>query len=161
MQPLYRGILVAALHCMIVLSVAGKYAWDRAHLPRVWVNVTPVDPNLPVRGRYLSLQIHVNMLQDAADWTWATLSVVDGKLLATRSERIRQVGVYRRGSSWVLSQPVAFFLPEHATDPTPTGTALADGDKLWAEVSVPREGPPRPMRLGVKNNGVLRPLSLQ
>jgi hypothetical protein len=37
MKPLYRGIAVALLQCLIVLTVAGKYALDRQRLPRGWV----------------------------------------------------------------------------------------------------------------------------
>lgn len=30
--------------------------------------------------------------------------------------------------------------------------------QLWAEVTLPRKGPPRPIRLGVKKGGLLTPL---
>jgi hypothetical protein len=40
-------------------------------------------------------------------------------------------------------EPVAFFLPEHAADPS----RLSPGKELWVEVSVPRKGPPRPIQL--------------
>ena len=46
MKPVYRGILVAVLQCLLVLSLAGKYAWDREHLPRVWAKTAPGDPYL-------------------------------------------------------------------------------------------------------------------
>jgi hypothetical protein len=29
---------------------------------------------------------------------------------------------------------------------------------LWAEVTIPRKGPPRPIRLGVKRNGRIQPV---
>ena len=61
MKPLYRGIAVAVLHCLIVLSLAGKYAWDREHLPSVWTRTVPFDPNLPVRGRYVRLAVAVDV----------------------------------------------------------------------------------------------------
>src|ERR1019366_4049071 len=57
MKPVYRGIAVAVLQCLIVLSVAGKYALDRERLPRVWAMAAPFDPYLPVRGRYVSLRL--------------------------------------------------------------------------------------------------------
>ena len=60
MKPLYRGIALGVLQCLLVLSVAGKYAWDREHLPRVWVKTAPVDPNLPLRGRYVLLRLVSN-----------------------------------------------------------------------------------------------------
>jgi hypothetical protein len=32
MTPLHRGIAVGLLHCLLVLSIAGKYAIDRERL---------------------------------------------------------------------------------------------------------------------------------
>ena len=43
----------------------------------------------------------------------------------------------------LLSAQTEFFIPEHAQSPYP----LAPGDELWAEVTVPPAGPPRPIRL--------------
>jgi hypothetical protein len=67
MKPAYRGIAVAVVQCLIVLSLAGKYAIDRERLPRVWVNATPVDPDLPIRGRYVSLRLQVDVLAQATN----------------------------------------------------------------------------------------------
>jgi hypothetical protein len=33
-------------------------------------------------------------------------------------------------------------------------------EELWVEVTVPARGAPRPIRLGVKKNGVVTPLEL-
>lgn len=54
-------------------------------------------------------------------------------------------------------RPVAFFIPEHVRDPS----QLAPGEELWVEATLPPEGPPRPIRLGVKKNGALQPLDLR
>jgi hypothetical protein len=54
----------------------------------------------------------------------------------------------------VLAEPVAFFIPEHATDPS----RRRNEEELWVEVTVPRRGPPRPIRLGLKKGDVLTPL---
>ena len=43
MKPAYRGIAITVLHCLLVLTVAGKYAWDRDRLPRAWANATPIE----------------------------------------------------------------------------------------------------------------------
>jgi hypothetical protein len=53
-----------------------------------------------------------------------------------------------------LDDPVAFFIPEHIPDPS----IRPDGEELWAEVTLPRRGPPRPIRLGVRRDGSLIPL---
>ena len=52
-----KGILLAGLQCALVLSLAGKLVYDRATRPRVWVKTQRYDPDLPIRGRYLSLQL--------------------------------------------------------------------------------------------------------
>jgi hypothetical protein len=56
----------------------------------------------------------------------------------------------------VLTQPVAYFIPEHVADPS----RRAPGEELWVEVTVPRAGLPRPIRLGVKKDGVLTPIDV-
>jgi hypothetical protein len=112
MTPLVKGLVVAALHVAIVSSLGVKLLVDRATRPRTWVHVMPVDPELPLRGRYVRLRI-------------------EGR-----------------------PEQIAFFIPEHVPDPS----VRPPGEELWAEVTIPRKGPPRPIRLGVKKNGVLTPL---
>jgi hypothetical protein len=162
MSILYRGVVVAVLHCLMVLSIAGKYAWDRERLPRVWVKTRNYDPNMPIRGRYASLALEVDLAADpSVPPAYVTqnvrLSVEDGRLRAhpvayTTGQLVSQ----QRGSP-TLWDPVPFFLPEHAIDPT----QRKPGEELWVEVSVPRNGPPRPLRLAVKKDGVLTPLDLR
>jgi len=147
---------VAVLQCLIVLSVAGKYALDRERLPRVWAIAAPFDPNLFLRGRYVSLRLQVEAPPDAGQWTSARLSAVDGRLVAT-PDPAGTVHITAGGAPWSLQEPVAFFIPEHVPDPS----RRAPGEELWVEVSVPAKGSPRPIRLGAKKNGVLTPLPLQ
>jgi hypothetical protein len=157
MKPAYRGAALMMLHCLLVLTIAGKYAWDRDRLPRAWANTTPVDPNLPIRGRYVMLPLRIEPADVSSDWGTARLTVENDRLVAHPSQS-GGLAIWRRSPAiWVLSEPVAFFLPEHARDPS----RLAPGEELWVEVSVPQNGPPRPVRLGVKKDGVLRPLSLR
>jgi hypothetical protein len=157
MKPAYRGIALTAVHCLLVLTVAGKYAWDRDRLPHAWANATPVDPNLPIRGRYVTMQLLVVPADPSAASTLARLSTEDGRLVAHPVESGGQIVWRRSPELWVLSEPVAFFLPEHADDPS----RLSPGEELWVEVSVPANGPPRPLRLAVKKDGVLKPLDLR
>jgi hypothetical protein len=155
MNPLYRGLAVALIHSVIVLSVAGKYAFDRDRLPRVWVKTAPVDPNLPIRGRYVALLLEVHAADNLALGGRAQLSIDNGKLTAKRVERDGLM-VWRRGASWVLTEPVAFFIPEHAADPS----RRAAGEELWVEVSLPDRGMPRPIGLAVKKDGEFKRLPL-
>jgi hypothetical protein len=56
----------------------------------------------------------------------------------------------------ILDDSLAYFIPEHIPDPS----IRAAGEELWVEVTLPKKGPPRPIRLGVKKDGVLTPLDL-
>jgi hypothetical protein len=56
-----------------------------------------------------------------------------------------------------LDTPVDFYIPDHATFPTP----LKAGQELWIEVTVPPKGPPRPLQLALKQDGVWKPLAFQ
>ena len=152
-----RGIVVALLQCLIVATVAGKYAWDRERLPRVWAKTAPVDPTLPIRGRYVSMRLVVDGQEVVGDWSPVRLSAAGGHLTAS-TETNSNLHVMRTADlQWATTEAVAFFLPEHVADPS----IRTAGEELWVEVSVPKKGPPRPLRLGVRKDGVLRPLDLR
>ena len=51
-------------------------------------------------------------------------------------------------------QMVLFFVPEHIL-PFETVRARRDAPELWAEVTLPQKGPPRPIRLALKQAGKL------
>ena len=51
---------------------------------------------------------------------------------------------------------VAFFIAEHVADPS----IRKPDEELWAEVTIPKNGPPRPIQLAVKKDGKLTPLKL-
>jgi len=53
-----------------------------------------------------------------------------------------------------LTEQVDFFFPEHAVDPS----IRKIGEELWVEVTVPAKGPPRPVRLAVKQGDTFTPL---
>src|SRR5580658_7458479 len=57
-------------------------------------------------------------------------------------------------------QSVLFFVPEHRTqaEPLPFGR---NSPEVWAEVTIPHSGPPRPIRLGTKIAGQLRPAEVR
>jgi hypothetical protein len=157
MKPVHRGVAVAILQCLIVLSLAGKYSIDRERLPRVWVKAAPVDPNLPIRGRYVSLRLEVDGADSVPNGNVgsARLSIQNGRLVATAAPS--GVGIMRAAGNWILMEPIAFFISERIADPS----RRAPGEELWVEVSVPAQGVPRPLRLGVRKDGVLTPLDLR
>jgi hypothetical protein len=165
----WRGWLLAILHLALVASLAGKYLVDRHTLPRGWVRVEPYDPELPIRGRYVQLRVGTRLadalrtadIQKAlrfSRWPIEPARLVldrEGLILkpAASGEKFWIRVIDRR---YFLNEPVAYFLPEKAADPSRRAT----GEELWVEVSVPRRGPPRPIRLGVRRGGVLTPLHL-
>jgi hypothetical protein len=58
-----------------------------------------------------------------------------------------------------LQQPIYFFVPEHSGNiprwQSPRGKQI----DWWAEVTLPKKGPPRPIRLGIKRaDGNIMPL---
>ena len=121
------GIVVGVLQCMLALSVTGKLFYDRATRPRVWVKTAPWDPNLPIRGRYLSLQLVPELGAEYYDQT--------------------------------NHQRVAFFVPERRTE-VESALLGGRGPQIWAEVTVPRKGPPRPIRLGILRDGRITPVKI-
>jgi len=86
---LRKGLLVALLHVAIVASLGAKLMVDRATRPRVWARTAPVDPDLPIRGRYVRLQIEVDgesNLRSASPQAWnpVELRVTTGGSLRCR-----------------------------------------------------------------------------
>ena len=61
MKPLYKGLIIAVVHLLIVSSLGAKLLIDRATRPRVWVQAVAFDPETIIRGRYASIQIIVNV----------------------------------------------------------------------------------------------------
>jgi hypothetical protein len=127
MNAIQKGIILGILQCVLCLSLTGKLLYDRATCPRVWVKTVPWDPALPVRGRYLALQLRPE--PGAAHFD------------RTNHER------------------VLFFVPEHLTELEKIRSS-SPAAEVWAEVTIPRKGPPRPIRLGVKRDAELEPVPI-
>lgn len=176
MTSIQKGIAVAAVQLALVASLGAKYALDRARLPRVWAQTVAYDPDLPVRGRYLSVRLRLdaanvyrntplpkaNRFSFWSDMRDVKLSVENGHLVASPAEHPTGLQVTRWTNNQgeelsALSEPVAFFLPEHVTDPS----WRKPGEELWIEVTVPKKGPPRPIRLAVKRGETFTPLDFK
>jgi len=52
-----KSLLLASIQIALALSVTAKFAYDRETLPRTWVRAEAYDPSLPIRGRYVRLQL--------------------------------------------------------------------------------------------------------
>jgi hypothetical protein len=184
---LAKGLIVAALQLAIVGSLAAKFEHDRVTCPRVWVKTGYYDPNLPIRGRYVSLQLEIDApglfeekplvedkrnpglanlqpqpsTNDASkkpryipvwDYKKVHLEVRDGKLLAISDPTGNVSARYVRNADGqphvFLEEPVNFYVSEHAAN-LPQWEPRRQTE-WWAEVTVPKKGPPRPLRLGIK-----------
>ena len=87
------------------------------------------------------------------------LEVHDDKLVAFADQKSNVVAQYNRdteGYSRVfLQEQIDFFVPENATN-LPGWRWSRDPqshNEWWAEVTIPKKGPPRPIRLGIKKPG--------
>ena len=163
MKPLAKGLVIAVVHVAIVASLGAKLLYDRSTQPRVWALAAPYDPNLPIRGRYVRVQLVVEPrgIQETKPALGqplpksVTLRVEADRLVAEPNPQERGYDpsalhvqfIQRRGETLaVLDRPVAFFIPEHIPDPS----IRQPDEELWVEVTIPKKGPPRPIRLGVK-----------
>lgn len=181
-----KGLTVAAIHLLLVASLGAKLLVDRATRPRAWARTVPYDPDLPIRGRYVRLRIEAVLPAGSlrlADTTPATadgssavprraerretsyvlLDVRNGQLVGQRVDQgghgARYATLRQHGEDAVavLDEAVAYFIPEHIPDPSNRPA----GEELWVEVTLPRAGLPRPIRLGVKKDGALTPLEIR
>jgi hypothetical protein len=157
-----KGLIVAVIQMLLVVAVGAKLMIDRARYPDVWVETAPFDPDLPLRGRYVRLLAVVEpggkfseqdffyepgRLEVRADRLVA-LPDEDGPVTFTRRS-------CRGGEDCVaLAEPLAFFIPEDVEDPS----IRPDDEELWVRVTVPPNGAPRPIELGIKKDGKIEPI---
>jgi uncharacterized membrane-anchored protein len=57
------SLALLVIQLAVVGSVAAKYLYQRHSCPRVWTRTTADDPELVMRGRYMSLQLTVDGCQ--------------------------------------------------------------------------------------------------
>jgi len=187
------SVALLLIQLALVGSIAAKYLYQRVSCPRVWIKAAAYDPELVMRGRYLSLNVTVDGCQStlpsalhatfprnpdgtvrkggftviggATVYFPAKLKVEDNKLFAIRIPeadlKSKGVNVMAQSGSRCddlrLEEPVDFYIAEHAADPS----RLSKGQELWIEVTVPPKGPPRPLQLALKQDGVWKPLAMQ
>lgn len=166
-----KGLLLAAIQLVLVLSLGAKLLHDRATRPRVWALSEVYDPDLPIRGRYLSERLRLpaegfiykrssqpNANDLYLNHEWAYFEIRNGQLIAKPWGTGPGAWVYLRKNSdesltAVIDEPVLFFISERASVP-----GLKPGEETWIEVTLPAQGPPRPIRIAIKKDGVLTPL---
>ena len=183
-----RAIALIVIQCLIVSSIGARYLYERVACPRGWVQVGQYDPNLPMRGRYLALSPLVDACSlprddesksswapyqsgrtvdpKAISWNWRVITKAqDGKLVVENARHLLPRSDTQ--NIWLtsdqdchraqLSPAIDFFIPDTARSPFP----LKQGTELWAEVTVPPKGPPRPIQLALSADGQWTPLKLK
>jgi GDYXXLXY protein len=164
--PLAKGLAVGAAQVLLVAGVSAKFLYDRANYPRLWVETAPFDPDMPIRGRYVNVALRVDADRAAPgdgdrapNLFLARLEARGDALVAVQDDDTGRHWV-RSGrcgeqNCWQLDEPLAYFISEHGDDPSrqPQGAAL------WAEVTLPPSGAPRPVRLGVKKGDAIEPIA--
>jgi hypothetical protein len=159
------GIALAIVQVLLIGTLGLKLLADRARLPRAWARTLPFDPSLPIRGRYVRLRLEVPLAAGsdrarAGEYRKVRLRAAGDRLQGVVDDdgpiRVR-LDSSPSGLVAELDDPVAFFIPEHIPDPS----LRQPGEELWAEVTVPRRGPPRPIRLAVRRDEILTPLEIR
>lgn len=175
MTRIRAALLLMLVQLALVSSIAAKYLYERRTCPRVWSRATQYDPNLPLRGRYLALQLLVDachLPRDAAhyqkyvpygvsqagrtvgSWTWdASLSIANDHLVPVlqdhpknRNDTVQlSLAEEHPCDRAPVSQLTEFFISDRAQPPFP----LAAGQELWVEVTLPPSGPPRAIQLAL------------
>lgn len=170
-----KAIALAIFQLLLVLSLGAKLLYDRATRPRGWALVRTYDPDLPIRGRYLWEQLSMpaegftypddKNAHSPSGWVymqqWAYYTIRDGRLIASDTGSPSQPG------GWVNLEKSAdgslraradessfFFIPDTANI-----SPLKRGEEMWMEVTLPKKGPPRPIRLALKHDGQFTPVN--
>src|SRR5690606_35991298 len=81
-KVLLPGAIVCLVHLALVLSLFVELHHDRAVLPRAWARALPVDPNDPLRGRYIELQLAVAAPDASVEYGPARLGIRGSELIA-------------------------------------------------------------------------------
>ena len=185
------SIALLVIQLLLVSSIAAKYLYQRLACPRVWTRAAAIDPELPMRGRYLWLQLTVDgcgstlpsaklaqfprdvngavkpgpyILRPQPTEFRANIKVQNNKLIAVRLEGENDPDAGQQVSAFPntpcdqmrLVDHVNYYISDTAQSPLP----LKPAQELWIEVTLPPKGPPRPLQLALKDNGVWKPLGL-
>jgi hypothetical protein len=185
MKRSHAALALLLVQLLLVLSVAAKYLYERKTRPRIWTRATQFDPNQPLRGRYLALQLLVDACalprdqdhyqkgykifnggEGSGSWNWkVSLDVENGHLVPTLQDHPRTptdieeltLRTDRPCSRAPIRSEVEFFIPDTATGPFP----LQPGQELWVEVTMPPTGPPRPIQLALSTGAGFQPLRFE
>ena len=168
------AVLLIVTQVLLVSSIAGKFLYERKVCPRVWTRAAQVNPDSPLRGRYLVLPLRVDACglpqegesdyrqEDSHNraWSAATVTVRDGHLVGRRSADKESNTSGLASKRYALRSRDTFsgtdlYVPDTAKMPS-----LKPGEELWVEVTVPPAGPPRAIQLAISGNGNFAPIRM-
>lgn len=176
MKPLTKAIAVAGIQIFIVCSLGAKLLHDRHTRPQAWFKTARYDPNLPIRGRYLAMQLELDDTRspeevhrtfgNSPQYPFMSYAVECGSIVVRpdgipapqfdqnatyNCDNLRFARFQDSAGKYHLrlDEPVLFFISDTAKDPS----ALFRADELWVLATVPQKGPPRPIALGIKKFG--------
>ena len=185
------SVALLLIQLAIVSTVAAKYLYQRWTCPRVWARTVAFDPQLPMRGRYLSLQLVVDGCQStlpsakaaafprdingaairgqylvrASAIFHADLKVENNRLLAIRIQDDQNGTLGQEVSVWPGAACDAMRLDApvdfYIAEHAQSPLPVKPGQELWIEVTVPPKGPPRPTQLALKDNSTWKPLAFE
>jgi hypothetical protein len=181
-KPMTKAIAVALLQILVVCSLGAKLLYDRQTRPQAWFLTQRYDPNLPIRGRYVSLQVEMKDPRSPEEIRRKFAS----EFQFIQNQRLTTLyGFGQECGSIAVSDgaPVAqfddspFYGCDNLTfqrwntadgqtvlrikepvlffipDTAKDPASLPRGDELWVLATIPHKGPPRPITLGVKKAG--------
>ena len=185
------SVALLLIQLAIVSTVAAKYLYQRWTCPRVWVRTVAFDPELPMRGRYLSLRPVVDGCEStlpsakAAQFRRdingsaiqgpygvramvrfnADLKVEKGHLVAIALQDDQNGTLGQGVAVWPGAECDAMQLDTpvdfYISEHAADFSRLKPGQELWIEVTVPPKGPPRPIQLALKDGGAWKPVANQ
>jgi len=185
------SVALLLIQLALVCSVGAKYLYQRWTCPRVWTRAAAYGSEYAMEGRYLVVQLTVDGCQSTLPsarqaefprdvngaavrgdyWVRAggeidfraELRVVNNKLTAIhyRDGEKSQYGQWVRAGPASLCDQMRLAFPTRFYMGGRSPLPLAAGSELWMEVTVPPNGPPRPVQLALKRDGAWHPLAFQ
>lgn len=176
-----KAIAVTLIQVLIVCLLGAKLLYDRRTRPQAWFLAQRYDPNLPIRGRYLSLQLEVKDPRTAEEIQrkfagdiqfhenqryssvygfgneCGSIELSDGSPIATFDDGPVYGCDNLSFQRWKANGRTALRVNEPVLffipDAGKDPSYLERGEDLWVLATIPRKGPPRPVALGIKKAG--------
>ena len=166
------SIALLVIQLALVSSIAAKCLYQRHTCPKVWTRAVAYDPEMLMRGRYLSARLYVDTCGLSQDQIRAAvantpnvpgyLDMSDGSTFVQGKIEVRNEKLALTGTAKAFAdkhyQPVVIWphvecskaqlwtpVDFYLSEKAKSPFPLSQGQELWVEVTVPPIGPPRPI----------------